>query len=136
MCAVAAFGCKKVAPPGNYDLASKRITWAPNPVEAGDHVIFTYSVDNLGSSTIPAKTYDVDFYVDGELVSFDHMTSDLYPGLKTEYSTSPGTPHFRATKAGTFAYKLVLDPDNRLKETDETNNVITGTFVVREKPSD
>ena len=53
MCAVAAFGCKKVAPPGDYDLASKRITWAPNPVEAGDHVIFTYSVDNLGSSTIP-----------------------------------------------------------------------------------
>lgn len=135
MCLIAAagFGCKKVAPPGNYDLASKSISWQPNPVEVGDLVIFTYSVDNLDSSRIPDRTYDVDFYVDGKLVSFDHATSAIYPGLQTVYSTSPGTPHFRATQAGTFSYKLVLDPDNRLKETDETNNIITGSFVVRAK---
>ena len=33
---------------------------------------------------------------------------------------------------GTYTYTLTIDPDNNVAETDETNNVYTGTFEVVE----
>lgn len=131
----ALFSCGKlivirIAPPGNYDLTSKSITYSPNPIKVGDEVIFTYTVDNLGKSDVPARTYEVDFYVNGRRVSFDESTSQIFAGLKTTYSKAEGYYHFKATKTGIYTYKLVIDPYNSLKETDETNNVIDGEFEV------
>lgn len=127
-------GCRQpIAPPGNYDLTSKSITYLPNPVKVGDEVVFTYTVDNLGKSGVPAKTYDIVFYVNGKRVSFDHDTSLIPAGLKTTYSKAPGYYHFKASKPGKYEYKLIIDPGNRLKETDEANNVIRGFIEVTDQ---
>ena len=126
-------GCGKlIAPSGNYDLTSKSITYLPNPVKVGDEVVFTYTVDNIGKSDVPAKTYDVDFYVNGKRVSFDHATSLIPSGLKTTYSMAKGYYHFKASKPGKYIYMIVIDPNNRLKEFNETNNVVQGVIEVTE----
>ena len=125
-------GCKKSAPPGNYDLANTSITFSPNPVKVGDKVVFTYTVINLGTSDVPEKTYDIEFWIDGKKVSYDYASPiSLAAGNRPiTHSMAPGFFHFEAKQAGTYKYKLLLDPRDRVNETDEGNNVIEGTFAV------
>lgn len=122
------------APPGNYDLAVSAFSHTPTEVTEGDPVSFTYKIVNKGSSTIPRKTYEVDLYVDGTRVSWDHATHDFAPGdTGATYSMSAGHHHWKPLKPGTYSYRLVLDERNRLKETDETNNILSGTIEVKPK---
>ena len=124
---------KPCAPTGIYDLTCKVTSISPATIYVGDKVVFSYSVSNLGSSTLPARTYDVDFYVNGSLVSFDHATSSLIAGGSTSYSMEPPYYHFDAKAPGQYSYKLLVDPTNRVPETDENNNVVVGSFVVNPK---
>jgi subtilase family serine protease len=106
---------------------------SPAYIHVGDKVTFTYSVKNLGTSTLPDGTYDVDFYINGVLVSFDHATSSLIPGGSVSYSMAAPYYHFDAKAPGQYNYKVVVDPTNRVQETDESNNVVLGSFVVHPK---
>lgn len=125
-------GGPEQAPPGNYDLAPGAISWSPDPVDVGDEVSFTYSVENRGTDAIPARTYEVEFYVGGKLVSFDRAPPlPLEPGLDSTYSNSPGYFDFKASEPGKVRYRLVLDPGDRLSETDEANNVAEGDLDVQ-----
>lgn len=95
-------------------------------------MVFTYAVENLGSDTIPARAYDVEFYVDGELVSFDRappLPLDL--GMPATYSKDAGYFDFKPMRSGRVKYRLVLDPGNRLAEADESNNVVEGYVEVQ-----
>jgi subtilase family serine protease len=117
-------------PTGDYDLTGKVIKLSPNTINAGDRATFTYEVSNAGGSAIPAKSYDVEFYVDGKLVSFDRATSRIPTGKSTIYSKTEGYHDVEAITPGVHAYRLVLDPQNRLAERDESNNVIEGKFEI------
>ncbi len=119
-------------PPGDYDLTGEVAQHSPGPIKSGDRVTFTYEVKNVGRSTIPAKSYDVEFYVDGRLVSFDRATSRIPAGESTTYSKAEGYYHVEGITPGKHAYRLMLDPRNGLAERDESNNVIEGTFKVAE----
>jgi subtilase family serine protease len=130
--------CQRIrwtAPPGDYDLAVSGISHVPAEVKAGDKVTFTYGVANLGKDGIPPGTYDVDFYVDGKRVSFDHRSSGLVPGADhgSTYSMAEGHHHWQPAKPGTYRYGLVLDEKNRLKESNEGNNLAEGTIEVKEQ---
>ena len=118
------------APPGDYDLAALTVTHRPEQAEVGDSIVFTYARTNKGRDTIPAGTFRVDFYVDGERVSFDHATREMAPGAQSAMSMGEGYHHFKTDEPGTYSYRFVLDKENNLAETDETNNVIAGTFTV------
>jgi len=124
------------APAGNYDLVAVEVVHIPEQVVVGDGVVFVQHLTNRGTDAIPPRTYRVDLYVDGECVSFDHGTRGLRPGGRGTYSMSEGYYHFKPTEPGTYPYRWVLDQEDNLPETDETNNVIEGTIVVAERSAE
>jgi len=44
-----------------------------------------------------------------------------------------GSHHLQPSSPGTLTYRIVADPKNRLQETNENNNVVSGTLTVRER---
>jgi len=44
-----------------------------------------FAVRNDGKDTVPGRSYEVDLYVDGTCVSFDHGTFDTTPGDSSIY---------------------------------------------------
>ncbi len=124
------------APEGNYDLVAVELVHIPEQVVVGDGVVFVTHVANRGTDAIPPRTYRVDLYVDDKRVSFDHGTGGLRPGGTSTYSMSEGYYHFEPTEPGTYTYRWVLDKEENLPETDETNNVIEGTIVVAERSAE
>ncbi len=121
---------KPTAPEGTYDLAPRSLHWSPNPVKAGDEVLFTYSIQNMGSDTVPRNTYDVEFYIDGNKISLGYETPMLPREELVPFESSKKNFHFKPLQAGKHNYRLVVDPQDRLKEFNESNNVISGEFVV------
>ena len=124
------------APEGNYDLVAVEVVHIPEEVVVGDEVVFVNHLTNRGTDAIPPRTYWVDLYVDGECVSFDHGTGGLTPGETSTYSMPEGYYHFKPTEPGTYTYRWILDKEDNLPETDETNNVIEGTIVVAERSAE
>ena len=124
------------APEGNYDLVAVELVHVPEEVVVGDGVVFVTHVANRGPDAIPPRTYRVDLYVDGERVSFDHGTGGLTPGRTSTYSIAEGYYHFKPTEPGTYTYRWILDKEENLPETDETNNVIEGTILVAERSAE
>ena len=120
------------APEGNYDLVAVEVVHIPEEVVVGDEVVFALHLANRGTDAVPPRTYRVDFYVDGEHVSLDHSTRGLRAGGSNTYSKFEGYYHFKPTEPGTYTYRWMLDKEDNLPETDETNNVIEGTIVVSE----
>ena len=124
------------APEGNYDLVAVELVHIPEEVVVGDKIVFVRHMANRGTDAIPPRTYRVDLYVDDERVSFDYGTGGLKPGRTSTYSMSEGYYHFMPTEPGTYTYRWVLDKEDNLPETDETNNVIEGTIVVAERSAE
>ena len=124
------------APDGNYDLVAVELVHIPENVVVGDGVVFVTHVANQGTDAIPPRTYRVDLYVDNECVSFDHGTGGLRPGGTSTYAIAEGYYHFEPTEPGTYTYRWILDKEDNLPETDETNNVIEGTLVVAERSAE
>ena len=124
------------APEGNYDLVAVELVHIPENVVVGDGVVFVEHLANRGTDAIPGRTYRIDLYVDDELVRFDDDTWGLEPGGTSTYSMSEGYYHFKPSEPGTYTYRWVLDKEDNLPETDETNNVIEGTIVVAERSAE
>lgn len=124
------------APEGNYDLVAVELVHIPEEVLVGDKVVFVQHLANQGTDAIPGHTYRIDLYVDDERVSHNYGTRRLRPGRTSTYSKAEGYYHFMPTEPGTYTYRWVLDKEDNLPETDETNNVIEGTIVVAERSAE
>ena len=124
------------APEGNYDLVAVELVHIPEEVLVGDEVVFVQHLANRGTDAIPGHTYRIDLYVDDERVSHNYSTRRLRPGGSSTYSMSEGYYNFKPTEPGTYTYRWVLDKEDNLPETDETNNVIEGTIVVAERSAE
>ena len=130
-------GCDQLpvtAPPGDYDLEATSVTFTPKEVFVGDPVVFSKVISNVGKDAIPARSYEVDLYLEEDRISFDHATSMIPPGGNIPYGMAPGYHHWKPTKPGTYTYRFVVDERNRLAETNEGNNQIIGVITVKAKP--
>ena len=122
---------------GGYDLVVTDIEYDKNTVNAGDHLVFTATVMNVGDTDIPAGT------VIGYQLQVDGNTSDIRwcdtysSGLKagasiklTCNSGSNGINYWSATN-GTHTVTAWVDDVNRLpNEVNENNNTTGITLVV------
>lgn len=117
-------------PPGSYDLVASSVDLMPTTVHVGDSITGEQIIRSAGKDTVPGRTYTVHFYLDGKLVSFDHGTGDFQPGTFQKFGCSPGHEYMKAMKPGRIAYRLVVDEENNVPETDETNNEIRGEIEV------
>jgi subtilase family serine protease len=132
MCGLLPFSsCQRKTPSsGDYDLVAVSLTVIPATIHVGDEVVFNHLVRNDGKDTVPGRSYEVDLYVDGTRVSFDHSTSDTGPGDTTDYGMAPGHYHWRPTKPGKYRYRLQVDALSHLPETNEANNLLEGEVEV------
>ena len=106
------------------------VTYEPNPVHVRDKVVFTQVIRNEGRDTVRGGTFNVDLYVDGRRVAFDHGTSNLPAGKSVTYSMAPGYFNWQPTKAGRHHYRFVVDEHNTVPEQNKKNNVIEGDINV------
>lgn len=118
----------RFAPPGDYDLAWTFFWGGPLPAEESSDIHFYMAFKNLGKDEIPEATYGYVLYLDGRFAASSEHWEPLPPekGLRTNVGSSD-------LRQGTYTYRFVLDEENRVQETDETNNVIEGTFTVLPK---
>ena len=116
------------------DLLVTALTWAPDPIKAGDAVRFGVTIQNVGQGPTPAGiTHGVAFFVDGQFAAWsDTFNGPLAPGESktlTANNGPKGTALWAAT-AGAHTVTATVDDLNRITESDETNNVLKREFTV------
>ena len=104
-------------PAGNITVSNER----PNE---GDLVVLSANVTNTGN--LNASDLDVQFCVDGVPFESKHI-----------WVPANGTNSTSATwlaVAGNHRMSVVLDPENKISETDETNNTANLNLAVNDRP--
>jgi len=101
------------------DLIIQDITWSPSNPPLGDSVTFTVTVKNQGSgNSIESR---VDLFIDNEKVG--------YRGLASIDANNTRTVTFRwLAKGGVHKIRAIVDPQNKVPESEETNNYKAITF--------
>lgn len=119
-------------PTGKPDLTVTLVK--PSQADNGTPVVFAAVVKNIGSVATPANTLiGVAFSVDGAHVSMStYDTSSLAPGQSVTLSanTGPNSNRFWTSVAGTHQLSAWVDDQNRIAESNETNNTATITISV------
>jgi hypothetical protein len=111
--------------PNIADLTVAGITFSNNKAPEGDKVTITARVANIGYRA--ATNVKVRFAVDGITQGADQTIASLAAGASANLSInwpSQGSP-------GTHTARVTVDPQNAIRESDETNNAGTATFFVR-----
>jgi hypothetical protein len=132
-----------IAPKGNYDLVALEIKHSDNPnnfnkkckIKVGQRYYIMYSYTNKGNNILPSGTYGM-FLTIGNKKKYNG--SGGTPCLNNvKYTLTPSKINFYVApdKTGWVNYKLVLDPYNRVKETDESNNTVEGKFYIYPDPN-
>jgi len=101
------------------DLFIEAITWSPESPSKGDNITFTISITNQGSGR--ADYSRVAYYIDDILLNSDPV-DPISPGA-TDNKT-----FWWIAKAGARDIKVVADYNQRVAESDETNNEKTIVF--------
>jgi len=101
------------------DLTIETVTWLPANPSKGDTVTFSITIKNQGSGK--AGRSHVYLYIDGSYKG-DREVQQIDPGATVTKSFS------WTAWAGSHALKAVADSNQRVAESDETNNAQTVTF--------
>jgi len=103
------------------DLTVQEITWSPQNPSLGETVTFTTTIQNQGNGTSNAGY--IYFYLDGLVTPLTYKT------FTTINAGSTTTVSFTwIAQAGSHSFKAVVDKDNSIPESDETNNEKTVTY--------
>ena len=105
------------------DLVVTALEIDPLSPAPGDNASLNASIGNLGAAT--ASAFSVQFLVDGSPLAASLSIGGLSPGG----SASVGTTAFDLS-AGTHLVEAVVDADDEVLESDETNNTATASIVV------
>jgi len=85
---------------------------------------------NTGTGTVPAGSYKVALVAGGQGVFFATGREPIPPGREILFTVDEKIWHLVAGKAGDCKYMLIIDPDNDVPETNESNNAITDSFEI------
>jgi hypothetical protein len=101
------------------------ITWTPAAPKGGEAVTFTATVKNNGTAaTAPTEGFNVKFSVAGEDILSAAHAGSLAAGQTAQLV---GT---WIARAGSQPVAALVDPDNGVAETNETNNTQGATVIV------
>lgn len=114
------------------DLVVTDITWVPASPHAGDNVVFTATVKNVGAAATPAGTIvGVNFKVDGNSAGCNgSSTASLAPGATLTLTANGCSPSSWTAVAGSHSVVANVDDQLRIRESNETNNTLTKTITV------
>ncbi len=116
----------KVVAPTAPDLTVESITVTPEEPVVNETITITAKIANVGNAD--AGAFNVSLYVNNSSIE-TKMIESLKAGNDTTVSFS-WTP----TKAGNYTLKVVVDPDNKVSESNEANNEMTKPVTILEKP--
>ncbi len=68
-------------------------------------IYFSYEIKNNGTTTLYPNTYEIEFRVDGKLVSFDRATSEIKPGQTITYKSQK--TFYPSKRKNSISYELV-----------------------------
>ena len=109
--------------PAPIDLIIEGLSWTSGSTPiAGQSICFSFSVTNQSLSSW-AESFIVRCYVDGSYV-VDSPISSLYP-RETVLVT-----YYWDARLGNHKFKAIVDYNNSVPESDETNNMIEVPFSV------
>jgi len=108
------------------DLIIEAITWSPENPSIGDTVTFTVTIKNQGSDK--ADSSHVAYYIDDTYLT-SASVSLIDPGA-TDNQTFTWT-----AQAGSHDIKAVVDQDNSVTESQESNNERTVTLSISPPPA-
>jgi peroxiredoxin len=115
---------------GTCDLTCKSATFSPAPVKVGEKVTFSCVLANSGTGAISPGRFLVLLLVDGREVYSAPVNVEIPAGGETRYNVDAANWYLQLLSASTHNYRLRVDPDNRITETDESNNALEGIFEV------
>lgn len=117
---------KTVFYPVALDLVIQAITWLPTNPSAGDNMTFTATIKNQGAGTV--HDFNVAYYIDDAYLAFVPV------GSIDAGSTVNSTFNWDAT-AYWHAIAVVVDPLDKVLESDENNNKKSASFLVLPPPT-
>src|SRR2546427_830077 len=100
------------------------LPYEPKPA-VGDNAFITARISNTGTAIIPSV--QVGFFENGALINT--VNADLLAPGETRNVTSPWVPQ----NSRDVTLTAIVDPDNLIVETDETNNSVTAIQRVLQK---
>ncbi|MDB5184701.1 MAG: hypothetical protein JWN38_509 [Candidatus Saccharibacteria bacterium] len=118
------------------DLVVTDLSWTPASPANYSRIYFHATVKNIGSGPTPAGTIiGVSFLVDGKQVTWsDTVTSALAPGSSVAVTANNGptrAPFWKPASKGTKSVIAFVDDINRIGESDESNNVLIKSIVIK-----
>ena len=105
--------------PSICDLIIQSITWSPASPSIEDTVTFTVTIKNQGGTS--ARSTRIAYYIDGSSMGYEDVPEIAAGATATKTFTW-------AIRAGSHTIKAVADSNQRVTESDETNNAETVTF--------
>lgn len=115
------------------DLTVSDISWTPSSPTAGDSVVFSAIVQNVGSVASPDVVHKVTFAVEGSNVatSTSHNTG-IAPSGSAACTADAG---WVAASAGTFAVIAIINPDETIAEATSSNNSFSENITIQSAPA-
>jgi len=113
---------------GQADFRPTQITYNPASIRVGDTVFFDSGIENTGY--IPTGLFNIKWFVDDVEVGYGS-----HGGVPNNSVVMNGNSQYTWVAAeGSHTIKFIVDADNHIKESDETNNTISLNLTVLATP--
>jgi len=115
---------------GTIDLTCENINFEPSPVQIDNSMTFSCTLKNQGTSNIPPQSYKLGLLLNNRQVYFGPVALEIPAGKSVQFTVDKNDWNLIINKPGSYKYVLMVDPDDFINETSESNNVLSGTLEV------
>ena len=121
-------------PTGNgWDLTVTSVTWEPKNPKAGEKVVFSATIRNVGGSATPSNTkHGLKFTIGEAYVWNDQFFGPLQPGESVTLTASGGSggSNTWSGAAGSYSVTALVNDDGNTGSEDRDNNGLSVDFSV------
>ncbi|MCK5271167.1 MAG: hypothetical protein KAJ52_01275, partial [Sedimentisphaerales bacterium] len=115
---------------GTFDLVCQKITFTPTSPKENKSFTFSCLLKNKGTATARAGSYKIGLMIGRQQVYMGMGRDDIPGGTETLYSVNSSDWSLAINEADAYPFVIMVDPDNAVSETDESNNMLTGAITV------
>lgn len=115
------------------ELYPEGLVLMPTPVRAGDEVLITVQIANVGDA--PASNVMAAFVIDGRRFATTTVSEIAARAATGEPGRQVAQVSLKtgelSLQPGVHELQVVVDPDNRVSELDETNNILATALTIQ-----
>jgi hypothetical protein len=113
------------------DLACTEISFTPDSPQADKPIQFTCTLENKGTDTIYANTYNIVLLIENKQVFISLGNVDIPANYKIQYKTNAKFWNLKLNTDGSYSYKLLVIPGGQNREQNPTDIIMEGTLTVK-----